>query len=877
MSSLLSKLNHALAGVEKPGRYTGGEVNSVLKDRVDVRVSALLAFPDVYDVGMSYHGFKILYERINDVPHWSAERAYAPWPDMEQLMRSHKIPLYSLESKLKALQFDVVGFTLQHEVNYTNVLNMIDLSGAPLESADRPGLFPLFIAGGEGAMSPEPLAPFLDLFVLGDGEQTMLDLMALIEVFKESASEDKADLLRLASYIPGVYVPSLCECRYGEDGRIESFVDLRGDAQTHQFPLRRSQPFDLRADEGSTRPVIPNLRVIHDRLSIEIKRGCSRGCRFCAAGMINRPVRERTPEQILEIARKGLGSTGFDEISLLSLSSADYSCILPTVRMLQEAFRQERVSISLPSLRINSFDVTLADELAQVRKSGFTFAPEAGSERLRAVINKPLDEESFLSIVEEVCRKGWKTLKFYFMIGLPTETDEDLDGIVSLVKRAEEVACRRWGNAVQINVGLSPFVPKPHTPFQWAAQMTSEELDRRHRYVASRLRSKRISIKGHDRRLSFIEAVLARGDRRLAPAIRRAWELGAKFDGWDEHFKFDAWLRAFEETGIEPSFHANRERPLNEVLPWDHIHAGPGRDFLAKEWKLARGERTVPDCATVGCVGCEGCDEGIGHVLAANEWTAPEHLLAPAERPVVAKRRRNEPPVSPQDISGQKRLRFIFSRCGALRFLSHLDVVKVLQLACTRAGLSPAYTEGFNPRPKMSFMPPLPLGYETQADVFDVVLTKAVDPDSAMKRLNEELPRGMCILQASAIDLHADGPEAILQSAEYLVFLPNSVTQDLALDEKGIIGDLKNFADAAEVTFEKPATDKRPARRMNLKQTLLGVSEVKTDSQGVSLTLKISHRSGCYCDPLTCLGALTGKFLRDRAEIQVRRMRCSFS
>lgn len=903
--NITKKLPALLSSVEKPGRYVGGEVNCVIKPAGDVTATMLLAFPDIYDIGMSYHGFKILYELINAAPHFAAERTFAPWPDMEQRMRDAAIPLYALESKRPAIEFDLIGFTLQHEVNYTNVLNMIDLAGLPVESSKRSSAFPLIIAGGEGALAPEPLAPFIDLFVLGDGEQVAMDLMSAVEEFKNSGSDDKAELLRVLSQIPGTYVPSLYTADYAADGTLAAFYRI-GDERKSPVAFER-QLFDLASTPGPLKPVIPSLRVIHDRLAIEIKRGCARGCRFCAAGMINRPVRERTPDQILDIARNGLANTGFDEISLLSLSSADYTCILPTVRMLQREFDAERVSISLPSLRINSFDVSLAEEIAQVRKSGFTFAPEAGTERLRAVINKPLDEQAFLKIIDLVCSRGWKTLKFYFMLGLPTETDEDLDGIISLVKRAEDIGRRRWNNNLQINVGLSPFVPKPHTPFQWAAQVPAEELDRRHRYVAGRLRNKRISIKGQNRELSFIEAVLARGDRRLSAAIKRAWELGAKFDGWDEHFRFDVWQQAFAEANLDPAFYANRERTLDEILPWDHIDTGPGKPFLQREWHLAMGEKTVPDCSAIACVGCDACNDHIDHFLANEHWQSPEELLltvgryedivagetgAPRLRrskdgathekltpPLIVRpqeetTRKNTPrKTTMQEMEIQQRLRFRFSRTGDLRYLSHLDVMKVLQLACVRAGVKPAYTDGFNPRPKMSFMPPLALGCETLDDYFDLVLIESMAPLEALKRLNAQMPHGpnqegMFIHGVAEVALHATGPEAALSSADYQVVLSRNSIDEKALGEQRVLLSISTFRAASSIPFSRPATQKRGEKNLDLKTTLLDVKELEFSPDGLRLLLSISHKPGEYADPLCCINALLSlAFVEEDAEI----------
>jgi len=918
--SITREIEAILRCVEKPGRYVGGEVNQIVKNPQTVRASVLLVFPDVYDIGMSYHGFKILYELVNAVPQWAAERAFAPWPDMEALMRAHGLPLHALESKRPALQFDLVGFTLQHELNYTNVLNMIDLAGAPVEARERPAAFPLFIGGGEGALAPEPLAPFLDLFVVGDGETPLLQLMSLVESFKAAGGGGKQALLSEAQRIHGVYVPSFYEMECAGDGTVKRLFAMSRPESAEPVVIRKSI-YDLRQDLGPVRPVVPNLRVVHDRLAIEIRRGCARGCRFCSAGMITRPVRERAPDQILDIARQGIANTGFDEISLLSLSSADYSCILPAVRILRQAFEKERVSISLPSLRINAFDVALAEEIARTRKSGFTFAPEAGTDRLRRVINKPLDQAGFLKIIDSVCQRGWKTLKFYFMIGLPTETDEDLDGIVSLVRQAERIGRERWGNALQINVGLSPFVPKPHTPFQWAPQDDLAELERRFHYLAGRLRGRRVSIKSHDRRMSLIEAALARGDRRVGRVMKRAWQLGAKFDGWDEHFRFDAWMRAFEEIGIDPAFYANRLRGEDEPFPWDHIEPGVGRAFLLKEWKLAWQEREVPDCSIYACVGCNVCVDGVDHQMADEVWRRPSEQAPaegqdanaalsfaeprppfrrdkngglharvalppffqepsrslaggpesgpPAGRPAIA------PPSSPPPAAAVQRLRFRFSRGGDLKYLSHLDVCKVLQMACLRAGFKPVYSEGFNPKPRLSFLPPLPLGCETVDDVFDVIVASRLVPEEALQALNRALPSGMTGRSIEEIPLRSPAPEACLVRADYRVSVPANLVAGEGLTAQRATEAFAAFRNAESFPFEKPAQGSRPSRRIELKTAVLGLSEAQWDATGgFAVSLSISHKTGEYADPLVCLNAILGSAFTFAAGAEVVRTAC---
>jgi len=680
----------------------------------------------------------------------------------------------------------------------------------------------------------------------------------LVEQAKADAAADKADLLRRAAMVPGVYVPSHYDAEYREDGCIDRYTVKGAKERNTPEPIRKTL-YDLRRDLGPVMPIIPNLRVIHDRLGIEIKRGCTRGCRFCSAGMITRPVRERTPDQILEIARTGLSNTGFDDIALMSLSSADYSCILPAVRLLRRNLKDRKVSISLPSLRINAFDVALAEEIAQVRKTGFTFAPEAGTERLRKVINKGIDQESFLEIVDQVYRKGWKTLKFYFMIGLPTETDEDLDGIVELVQRAEKIGFGYWGRGLRINVGLSPFVPKAHTPFQWTGQISLEEIQRRFQYIDSRLRSKCIGVRCHDPRLSFIEAAIARGDRRMGVVLQRAWELGCRFDGWDEYFRFDSWLEAFRESGIDPSFFANRERGADETFPWEIVEPGLGRRFLWRQWQAALQEQETPDCSTDRCAGCEVCGQGTGHALASETWESPRELLEalgfdekkPARYDGKTPPRPSAPPV--------QRLRFHYSRTGSLKFLSHLDLIKILQMACLRAGLNPAYSEGFHPTPKMQFLPPLPLGFQSRDDILDVQTTSRLDPEEAARRMNEALPMEMRIHRALERPLYGASPEVCLQRSEFEIALPADLLDEHDLSIERIEEAFDRFRRAETVPFERPAKRSRAARMQDLKKGVLELDDpVPKDHQGIGIRIMVSHDPDHYADPLTALGAILG-------------------
>jgi len=712
-----------LSNIEKPGRYTGNEYNAVHKNWQQVEGSVALAYPDLYDVGMSYYGFQILYHIINRETDLVAERVYTPWADYTQELRDRYLPLTSLESHTPLRVFDIIGFTLPYELTCTNILEMLDLAGINLIAAERSQDEPFIIGGGSGAFNPEPLAPFFDLFVVGDAEDIVVPLVRYTAKKKRLSWTREEILKALIQEFPGIYVPIFYEPDENNFPRPRySWVPERVEAL--KVPSLRSEYYP-------SNPIMPLVEITHDRLVVELMRGCTQGCRFCQAGMIYRPVRERSASEVQRQTEQSLQSTGYEDVSLLSLSSSDYGALGLLLGGLAETLACRKTGLSLPSLRLDSFSPQLAFMAHRIRKSGLTFAPEAGSARLRQVINKKVNESDLLRSLDIALEFGWRTLKLYYMLGLPTETDDDVEELVRLT----EFILGIGGKRLNLNVTLSTFIPKPFTPFQWEAQCDPQVIQNRLDNIKLAFReSKRLKIMARDPYFSQLECILSRGDRKIAPVIYDAWCGGAVFDSWRERFRPDVWEDSLRKNSIDRDYYTGAIG-LDSALPWAHIDVRVEKAFLLNERERAYQEVITPDCRS-GCIGCGVCDtENLRMDLVTESQIFVDYCQK-----------------APKDISSNEaefRYRMRYCKTDALSYISHLDLMRLLQQAMRRAGLDLVFTQGYNRRPKMSAGYPLPLGYTAEDEIIEVVLLKET-PD-IITRLNRNLPPGLVIRSAELL------------------------------------------------------------------------------------------------------------------------------
>lgn len=752
MQDNTEKLNTILPLVKKPGRYIGGEFGAVrAKDRV-ADFSFCLVFPDLYEIGMSHQGLQILYHIINSTPGLLAERCYAPDRDMEKLLRQHNMPLFSIESRTSLAAFDALGITLPYELCYTNILTILDLAGIPLYAADRNDDHPLIIGGGSCALNPEPVAEFFDAIVLGDGEEIILEIADILRSAKKEGLARKEKLQRLAS-LDGVYVPVFFEPLY-ENNQLRKIEPLlKGYTSVKRRVLAELPNIDLLVD-----PIVPMVKPIHDRLGVEIARGCTRGCRFCQAGIIYRPVRERSMQDIMQLAQKGIADSGFDELALLSLSSGDFTCLPELMRSLMDYFADRYVSVSMPSMRVGTLTPEIMEQIKRVRKTGFTLAPEAGSDRLRRVINKGITEEDLLDTSRNAFALGWNLLKFYFMIGLPTETMEDVDAIVDLSKKARQQAGK--GRA-QINVSVGTFVPKPHTPFEREKQLSLAESKEKIDHLKRTLPRKGFKLKWHNPEMSFLEGVFSRGDRRLSSVIETAWRQGARLDGWSEEFDLPQWRRAAEKNGIVLEEYL-RGREADEILPWQHLQSGVDTSFLEKERERGYEEIYTADCRTDGCHKCGMCD--FKQIKPRLNTCEQENT----PRPSLARKNAHQ-----DGQENRYKYRITYQRKGDIRFLGHLEILQLIFRVLRRAELPLLFSHGFNPSPKVSFSPALPVGMESEAEYFDMELSRPFDDmQETLVQINQQMPEGLVATEIS----WAPAKHNIEEQTSYRILLQHSLS-----------------------------------------------------------------------------------------------------
>jgi radical SAM family uncharacterized protein/radical SAM-linked protein len=814
-------IDDLLPFVEKPSRYLGTEINIIKKDLRQVKLRIALAFPDLYEIGTSHFGMQILYHILNADPDIAAERVFVPAVDMEALLRKTGHTLFSLESRVSLNRFDIIGFSLLYELNYTNVLTILDLANIPFLAAARDHTHPLIIAGGPCTCNPEPMADFFDAMIVGDGENVIKEMASEWIQWKNDASGDKGSLLQRWSQIGGVYIPSFFDAKFDDRG-FQSLVPRF----SNYTRVKRAIVNDLDQMPFPERPVIPFGKPIHDRLRLEVSRGCTRGCRFCQAGMIYRPVRDRSPENLLSLADDSLAATGYEDLSLLSLSTGDYGCLVPLMERLMARFGSDNVAVSLPSLRAGTLTPALMELIKQVRKTGFTIAPEAGSQRLRDVINKNINEKEIIDTVQDAFQLGWKVIKLYFMIGLPTETDDDLKALVGLVKKLRKTKGTNQRRG-QINVSVATFIPKSHTPFQWASQISLAESRSKIKWIRNQLKIPGIQFKWQDPHVSQLEGLWARGDRRLSRLLIAAYEKGCKFDGWSDKFDYCMWQEAIAEEGLDVDFFTARSRDVAEPLPWDFIDNRVSGTFLKHEWANALEHQLIEDCRHGSCHQCGTCDF---EKIEPRTYSTCDKISLPTCKP------------PPETNTEYQNLIVFYSKQDQAKYFGHLEMVNIFLRALKRAGIPVKFSQGFHPKPKISFDDPLPIGIESEQESFILSVPSSVSPTTVPRMLNTHLPTGL-VITSSQFATPGLKPQATRVNVYQVTLREGNFNEE----------NLRSFENSPEVTISR-SNRRGKLKKINLKDMVVRIELLSSKQMQVALsaetgkTLRPAHILGPIFD-----------------------------